>query len=95
MRSLQLLFETQQAAREVAFILRYQYDGCNMITLPPFYDTAALKTAIELIGVDFCFEGDHYPLVLPVREDDLIQSTNQHQAEQMMWKAELWCNEAP
>ncbi len=65
MKSLRLLFETQVAAREVAFMLRCEYDGCNMITLPPMHDILALRTAIELAGANFCSVGDHYPLVLP------------------------------
>ncbi len=64
MKPLQLLFETQEAAREVAFMLRCGYDGCNMITVPLMHDILALRTAIELAGVNFCSVGDHHPLML-------------------------------
>ncbi|MBD1866589.1 hypothetical protein H6F93_23295 [Leptolyngbya sp. FACHB-671] len=62
MRPLPLLFETQEAAREVAFMLRCEYDGCNMIMLPPVHEVLALRTAIELASSDFCFDGDCHPL---------------------------------
>ena len=58
MRSMQLLLETPEAAREVAFMLQCKYDGFTMITVPSIHDTLALKTALELAGADFCFAGD-------------------------------------
>jgi hypothetical protein len=95
MRPLRLLFETQAAAREVAFMLRCEYNGCNMITLPPVHDILALRTAIELTGSDFCFDGDHYPLGLPLVNDDLTHLSNEQPTERMNRKAELWCDEVP
>jgi hypothetical protein len=70
MRPLRLLFETPQAAREVALMMRCEYDSCNWIALPSMHDTLALRTATELVGAEFCFEGDHYPLVLPPLDRD-------------------------
>ena len=78
MRSMQLLFETPEAAREVAFMLQCECDGFTMITLPSIHDTLALRTAIELTGTDFCFAGDHYPLVLSSTADALNQVNDQH-----------------
>ncbi len=46
-----------------------------MITLSLLYDAAARTTAIGLTGADFCFEGDHPPLVLPLSDNDLTQWT--------------------
>lgn len=89
MEPLRLLFETQQMAREVAFMLRCEYDGCNMVTLPPKHDPIALRTAIELTGADFCFDGDHYPIVLPFLEDEL-NAVPERQTGQIPPKAELW-----
>jgi hypothetical protein len=37
MRSLRLLFETPEAAREVAFMRQCEYDGFTMITVPPIH----------------------------------------------------------
>jgi hypothetical protein len=56
---MRLLFETPEAAREVAFMLQCEYDGFTMIMLPSIHDTLALRTAIELTSADFCFAGDH------------------------------------
>ncbi|MBD2460789.1 hypothetical protein H6G89_07000 [Oscillatoria sp. FACHB-1407] len=95
MRPLRLLFETREAAREVAFMLRCEYDGCTLITLPPVYDTVALRVAIELTGADFCFDGDHYPLVLPPLKDELTQGSHPPVSDLISRKAELWCNEVP
>jgi len=90
---MRLLFETPEAAREVAFMLQCEYDGFTMITVAPIHDTLALRTAIELTGADFCFAGDHYPLVL-VEEDARSQVSDQ-QAERISRKAELWQDVAP
>ncbi|UBF30792.1 hypothetical protein K9N68_39760 (plasmid) [Kovacikia minuta CCNUW1] len=95
MRPLRLLFETQEAAREVAFMLRCEYDGCNMITLPPVHDILSLRTAIELTGSDFCFDGDHYPLVLPLSNEELSPLSEEQLVERISRKAELWCSEVP
>jgi hypothetical protein len=95
MRPLQLLFETQEAAREVALMLRYEYDGCTMITLPAMHDTLALRTAIDLVGTDFCFSGDHCLLVLPPSEGDVIRLSHKQHTNRISHKAELWCDEVP
>jgi len=94
MRHLRLLFETQAAAREVAFMLRCRYDGCNMVMLPLLYDIAALKTAIGLVGADFCFDGDYYPLGLPLSNHELNQLTDENLAERIFRKSELWCSQS-
>ena len=65
MRPLQLLFDSPSAAQEIAFMMRGDYDGCTLLTLPPLYDSIALRTAIELIGSEFCFVGDSIPIVVP------------------------------
>jgi hypothetical protein len=95
MRPLRLLFETQEAAREAAFMLRCEYDGCNMITLPPVHDILALRTAIELTGSDFCFDGDYYPLGLPLSNDERTQLNDEQSGERISRKAELWCDVVP
>jgi hypothetical protein len=90
MKPLRLLFETQQAASEVAFMLGCDFDGCNMITLPPVYDSIALKTAIELTGADFCFDGDHHPIVLLLSEEESNSLDQQQQTGRITSKAQLW-----
>jgi len=95
MRSMRLLFETPEAAREVAFMLQCEYDGFNMITLPPVHDTLALRTAIELTGADFCFAGDHHPLVLSSTAAATSKVSDQDPAGRISRKAELWQDVAP
>ncbi|MBD2074917.1 hypothetical protein H6F86_13630 [Phormidium sp. FACHB-592] len=92
---MRLLFETPEAAREVAFMLQCKYDGFTMITLPSIHDTLALRTAIELTSADFCFAGDHYPLVLSLTADALNPMSNQHSAHRISRKAELWQDVLP
>jgi hypothetical protein len=91
---MRLLFETPEPACEVAFMLQCAYDGCTMITVPPIHDTLALRTAIELTGADFCFAGDHHPLVLSSTADAISQVSDQ-QAERISRKAELWQDVVP
>ncbi len=79
MPPLQLLLETQTAAREVAFMLRCQYDGCTMVMVPSTHDTFALRTAIELTGASFCFVGDYEPLPLP--GEDLTEFNSEQRVE--------------
>jgi hypothetical protein len=93
MRAMRLLFETPEAAREAAFMLQCEYDGFTMITLPSVHDTLALRTAIELTDADFCFAGDHYPLVLA--EADAMSQVSNPQAERISRKAELWQDIVP
>ncbi|HEY9624141.1 MAG TPA: hypothetical protein V6C78_27525 [Crinalium sp.] len=95
MRLLRLLFETQEAAREVAFMLRCEYDGCTMIMLPPIHDTLALRAAIEIAGADFCFDGDHSPIALPLSPEEATRLSDEHLAKRISQKAELWCDEVP
>lgn len=92
---MQLLFETPEAAREVAFMLQCEYDDFTMITLPWVYDTLALRTAIELTGADFCFAGDHYPLVLSLTTHAMGPVSDQRSADRISRKAELWQDVPP
>jgi len=78
MRPLQLLFDSPSAAQEIAFMMRGEYDGCTLLTLPPLYDSIALRTAIELIGAEFCFVGDFIPILVP--EIDPFNPTQSVQA---------------
>jgi hypothetical protein len=48
-----------------------------------------LTTVIELTGADFCCEGDHHPLMLPLSKNDLTQLNNRQSFEQISRTAEL------
>ena len=76
-------------------MLQCEYDGFTMITVPPMHDTLALRTAIELTGADFCFAGDHCPLVLALEANALTRVRESQQAERISQKAELWQNDVP
>lgn len=69
--------------------MQCEYDGCTMVTLPPEHDTPALRTAIELTRADFCFAGDHYPLVLPLLNEELAQLSEEQRLEQTSRKTGL------
>jgi hypothetical protein len=92
---MQLLLETPEAAREVAFMLQCEYDGFTMMTVPPIHDTLALRTAIELTSADFCFAGDHHPLVLSSTAEAVSKVIDQDPTERISRKAELWQDVAP
>jgi hypothetical protein len=70
-------------------MLRCEYDGCTMIRLSPVHDTLALRTAIELTGADFYFDGDYYLLLLSSVADTLTQASANQRAERSSRKAEL------
>ncbi|MBD2054622.1 hypothetical protein H6F88_01015 [Oculatella sp. FACHB-28] len=76
-------------------MLRCKYDGCNMIMLPPMYDTLALRTAIELIGSDFCFDGDYYPLTLLQSQEAAIDLNEEEASERISLQSQLWCDKSP
>lgn len=90
-----LLLETKEAAREVALMLRYEYDGCTMITLPPSYDSATVKLAIELIGTDFCFEGDRCLQKLPLSRHSNNRGSDKHKAKRTILRSKSGYDQAP
>ncbi len=90
-----LLLETQEAAREVALMLRCEYDGCTMITLPPSYDSATVKLAIDLIGADFCFEGDRCLQRLPLSRNGNNRGSNEHKTKRITLKSKSGYDQAP
>lgn len=92
---MRLLFETPEVAREVAFMLQYEYGGFTMMTLPSIHDTLPLRTAIELTGADFCFADDHYRLVLALEANALTRVSASQKVERISRKAELWQDVAP
>ena len=60
------LFRESQVAREVAIMLRANFDECNAITIQDSVDEAALSTASQLAGAskeDICLVGAHCPVI--------------------------------
>ena len=50
---------------------------------------------LERTEADFCFDGDHCPLVLSLATDVLTPVSDQHSTERISCKAELWEEQAP
>ncbi|MBD1997668.1 hypothetical protein H6G00_13695 [Leptolyngbya sp. FACHB-541] len=63
--------------------------------LPPMHDTLALRTAIELVGGDFCFDGDCYPLTLPQSKEAASDLSDMEASRRISRKAQLWCEQTP
>jgi hypothetical protein len=92
MRSpMKLLFNSTQAACEIAYMLRCSYDGCNGIEFPQNYDTFAIRTAIELTKAEFCFEGDSLLLDLPIFAEGIAPDVT----EQLSDGLGSWCYISP
>lgn len=51
------LFDCAIAAKEVAWMVRGTWDGCNGVLLK-YLDKFALETAIELVGTTYCRSGN-------------------------------------
>lgn len=51
-----LLFDTPDAANEIAFMLGGNWDNCNGVTLAK-NDEVAVKAAAELLGANWCYPG--------------------------------------
>jgi hypothetical protein len=80
-----LLITPPQAAREIAFMLHCEYDGCNGITLPSDFDVVAVRTAIALMVAQYCLERDALLLPTPVNltPDTTAMLDEDELAEQM------------
>lgn len=65
-----LLFDSESAAQEVAFILGGEWDGCNSIALDKF-DQVAVNTAASLVGAEWCYRGDRVALLVKLPVDVL------------------------
>lgn len=72
-----LLFDSVNAAREVAWMLQAEWDGCNGVVLSQF-DSPALETAVGLFDAlwCWCFENCLLP---PFQREELLQSYRQGQ----------------
>lgn len=92
---MKLLFDSVQAAREVAYIVRGQYDGCTGVMLPAYYDSVALRTAIELVGAEFCFDGDWMPIAPLTEPNEVIMRTDVAIAAQLDERLGAWCQVSP
>jgi uncharacterized protein YjbI with pentapeptide repeats len=51
-----VLFDSNYAAQEIAFMLNGEWDECNAVTMPKC-DEIAINTAANLIGATWCYQG--------------------------------------
>ena len=52
-----LLFDSHDAAVDVAFMLGSEWDGCNGVVVLPNFDEIAVNTAAKLVGSSWCYSG--------------------------------------
>jgi hypothetical protein len=52
-----ILFDSLEAAQEVAYAIRGDWDGCNGVEITDF-DSASLELAASLAGAQWCEVGD-------------------------------------
>lgn len=57
-RKITILFSSKEAAQEVAWSLRADWDGLTGVTLPQT-DRAAIETTARSVGSEYCRVGDH------------------------------------
>lgn len=67
-----LLFGSSEAAKDIAFMLNGQWDGCNSVVLCKC-DQAAINTAASLVGAEWCYEGASLALLLRLDTNELIK----------------------
>ena len=67
-----LLFDECAAAKEVAFMLDGQWDGCNGVSLAKC-DEVAINTAASLMGAKWCYGGASLAFLIRLTADDLLK----------------------
>ena len=67
-----LLFTSCNAARDVAFMLNGEWDGCNSVTLNK-KDEVAINTAARLMESAWCYQGDKSAVLHRLNKDELLQ----------------------
>lgn len=67
-----ILCDCATAASEIAFMLGGQWDGCNGIVLSN-PDQEAIKTAANLLGTTWCYQGEKIALLPLLKTDELLR----------------------
>ncbi|MBE9224049.1 pentapeptide repeat-containing protein [Phormidium sp. LEGE 05292] len=67
-----LLFDCANAARDIAFMLGGEWDGCNSIVMPSS-DEVAVNTAANLVGASWCYQGASTVLLARLSKDELLR----------------------
>ena len=67
-----LLFDSSQAAEDIAFMLGGQWDGCNSVMLHKC-DQVAVNTAASLLRSEWCYQGASLALLLRLTANELLK----------------------
>lgn len=67
-----LLFDSSAAAKEIAFMLGTEWDGCNGILINKC-DKVAVDTAASLVAAKWCYSGESLALLNRLSVDDLLR----------------------
>ena len=67
-----LLFDSSAAAKEIAFMLGTEWDGCNGVLMNKS-DKVAVDTAASLVAARWCYSGDSLALLNRLSVDDLLR----------------------
>lgn len=65
-----LLFDSESAAQEIAFMLGGKWDGCNGVAVHKF-DQVAVNTAASLVGAKWCYRGTSLAFLVRLPVDEL------------------------
>lgn len=65
-----LLFDSDSAAQEVAFMLSGEWDGCNCVVVDKC-DLVAVNTAASLLTAEWCYAGTSVALLVRFPVDEL------------------------
>lgn len=65
-----LLFDSEKAANEIAFMIGGQWDGCNAVVVDKC-DEVAVNTAANLVGAKWCYTGASLALLIRLTADEL------------------------
>lgn len=67
-----LLFDSCDAAQDVAFMLGGHWDGCNGVMIYKC-DEVAVNTAASLVGAKWCYQGASFAFLIRLSTDELIK----------------------
>ncbi|HAA30081.1 MAG TPA: pentapeptide repeat-containing protein [Cyanobacteria bacterium UBA8553] len=67
-----ILFDSLNAASDIAFMLGGEWDGCNAVVMAN-QDEVAVNTVAKLVGTSWCHQGDSTALLACLRTDELLR----------------------
>ena len=67
-----LLFDSVNAASDIAFMLNADWDGCNGVLMPNS-DEIAIKSAADLMQAKWCYSGASFALLPKLNTNELLR----------------------